>query len=162
MNLLYQRYLLSAQTGAINVLASSTQNSGVASAIVPVSGNWNIRLKGIGIQVSASDNSGQLQLLTLALQWLMLGPGNVQVFNIEITDGLITPAYALPAAASGAFTMRGAPYNQVVSSFDQVGSVTTGIQAQGLTVVKNADAAAAHAYTLILNAICEYDDPGST
>jgi hypothetical protein len=49
----------------------------------------------------------------------------------------------------------------VVSSFDQVGALVTGVAASVVLYVKNSDAAAAHPYNAGINAILEFDDEGS-
>ena len=163
-NLLFQRYDLSAATAATPVGASGTIAGQVVTASIPLSGQWNVRLRWIAGQVNFLDASGMLQIEALGGFWQFQNNG-VGFYSLPTGDYMMSPFWKIPIISNFVTqtpVWRAHDTNQVISSFDQLGMVANGVVGVGQCIITNTDAAAAHNFSLQVNAIIEFDDQGST
>jgi hypothetical protein len=163
-NILLQRYDLAVVSPSSGVPLSGGQEGTVISPLIPLSGLWTVRLRWISAQVNALDNSGQLSILGLGGFWQFQNQGT-GFYSLPAGDFLVTPTWQFPVVGNFGTQLlawRSNDYNQVISSFDQLGQTATSVNANAKVLIKNADAAGPHSYTLQLNAILEFDDQGSS
>jgi hypothetical protein len=157
-----QRYLLSVLGTVTAVGASSTGNIQAVTPIIPLSGQWTIRLRGFSSLVLPSDNSGSLQVETFNSFWNFLSAGGVSLFSIApFLDTTLVPSFVFPTVV-GAFASKFGDMDQIVASTDIVGGVVAGLQATTGVFVHNSDAANPHSAQAACQAIVEFAQKGAS